>query len=97
LNKDMPNTRYPIVTHTSMVASPFIFVSGREVPSIGGYTGTAPAMSVADLAAMVARHEVGLVLLTPADDARVRWIEGHCKHLPGESGSSIQAYACAAR
>ncbi|RDI65877.1 4-amino-4-deoxy-L-arabinose transferase-like glycosyltransferase [Nocardia pseudobrasiliensis] len=97
LDKDMPNARYPIVAHTSMVASPFIFVSGREIPSIGGYTGTAPAISVDDLARMVARHEIGIVLLARADDDRVRWVEGHCKHLPGDSGSSIQAYVCAAR
>ncbi|MFI5781289.1 ArnT family glycosyltransferase [Nocardia sp. NPDC051570] len=97
LHKEMPAVRYPVVANTSMVAAPFIFVSGREAPAFGGYTGTVQAIPTADLARMVARDEVGIVLLEPVDDDRVHWIEGHCKHLPGDSGSSIQVYVCASR
>lgn len=85
--------KYPLVTYTTVLASPFILTSGQQVPSIGGFTGEAPVPGLAELARMIDDHEVGLVLLSPGDDERVTWIRQHCAELPGD-GSSIAAYDC---
>lgn len=88
--------KYPLVTYTTLLASPFSLVSGQEVPSFGGFTGMAPVLTTADLAAMVARGEVGIVLFDPADDPRITWIQQHCRHLPSDD-PSIAVYDCGPR
>lgn len=93
LRHTAPGARYPLIASTSMIAAPFIFTAGIEVPVIGGFTGTAPVISVEQLAAMVAHGDVGLALVTPSADPRVQWIGRHCRLLPG--GDSVRAYACA--
>ncbi|MGW5111136.1 ArnT family glycosyltransferase [Nocardia sp. NPDC004123] len=96
LAKTPGDPRYPLVTFTSALASPFIVSSGREVPAIGGFTGAAPVPTTAEVARMIEAGEVGLVLVTPADDARVTWIRQHCRALPGGGdGAAVLAYTCA--
>ncbi|MGW5230093.1 ArnT family glycosyltransferase [Nocardia niigatensis] len=90
------HVKYPLVTYTSALGSPFILSSGRQVPTIGGFTGAAPVPTTAEVARMVDDGEVGLVLLTPTDDDRVVWIRQHCRALPGGGdGAAVLAYTCA--
>ncbi|RMI34300.1 ArnT family glycosyltransferase [Nocardia stercoris] len=90
-----PTARYPAVTYTSIIGAPFIYVTGAEIATIGGFTGTAPVLTIADIETLVSQHQIGFALLNPSDDARVRWIEQHCKQLPSQPGDIIEIYACA--
>ncbi|MGW4247038.1 ArnT family glycosyltransferase, partial [Nocardia sp. NPDC004722] len=90
------HVRYPLISYTTALASPFILVSGRQVPSVGGFTGAAPVPATADVARMIDSGEVGIALITNADDDRLAWIRQHCRALPGQGdGNAIQAYNCA--
>ncbi|MFE3191076.1 ArnT family glycosyltransferase [Nocardia sp. NPDC059240] len=90
------HVRYPLISYTTALASPFILVSGRQVPSIGGFTGAAPVPATADVARMIDAGEVGIALITNADDDRLAWIRQHCRALPGQGdGAAIQVYNCA--
>ncbi|AYF77267.1 hypothetical protein D7D52_29455 [Nocardia yunnanensis] len=87
---------YPLVTYTTALASPFVLVSGRQVPSIGGFTGAAPVPTTAEVARMIDSGAVGIVLLTVANDERLTWVRQHCRELPGQGdGSAVLAYNCA--
>jgi hypothetical protein len=66
---------------TSVLAAPYIMVSGREVLPIGGYLGGVPAPSLAAVRSDISDGSVHLFLLPvrPASpDPRLRWIEAHC-------------------
>ncbi|GAB2521303.1 glycosyltransferase family 39 protein [Nocardia heshunensis] len=90
------HVRYPLISYTTALASPFILVSGRQVPSIGGFTGAAPVPTTAEVARMIDSGEVGIALITDAADDRLVWIRQHCRALPGQgAGNSIQVYNCA--
>jgi len=68
-----------LATQTSVLASSFIYATGEEVLPIGGYTGTIPEPSVADLESMVAAGRFHLVLTgARSKDPRVIWIADHC-------------------
>ncbi|WP_225728138.1 MULTISPECIES: glycosyltransferase family 39 protein [unclassified Nocardia] len=86
------SSRYPVTTYTSVVAAPFILVSGKQIASIGGFTGTAPAPTVDQIADRVAAGDIGLVLVTESDDERVGWIRHHCGRLLGKG--AVTAYRC---
>ena len=51
-----------MATQTSVLAAPFIYATGQEVLPIGGYTGTAPSPTVANVRNMVALGRFHLVL-----------------------------------
>ena len=89
-----PDAHYPIVTYTGILASPFIFTTAAPVPAFGGFTGSARAMTTADLDRLTAQGQIGFALVTPSDDDRVRWIQQHCKALPPDEHDSVRAYAC---
>ncbi|MQY26814.1 ArnT family glycosyltransferase [Nocardia aurantia] len=91
--KTFPAAHDPAVAYTSILAAPFIFTTGAEIPPFGGFTGTAQALTTDDLARLVAHGDIGFALITPSADPRVRWIQQHCKHLPGDAGS-VEAYMC---
>ncbi|MVU80281.1 hypothetical protein GPX89_23915 [Nocardia sp. ET3-3] len=98
LAKQPVRPRYPLLTFTTALGSPFILVSGTQVPTIGGFTGESPAPSTNEVARMIESGEVGLALITPAQDDRLIWIRQHCRVLPGRGdGNAIQAYNCARR
>ncbi|WP_194289725.1 ArnT family glycosyltransferase [Nocardia macrotermitis] len=89
-----PSAHYPIVTYTGILAAPFIFTTGAPVPAFGGFTGSAQALTTADLARLTAQGQIGFALVTPSDDARVRWIQQYCKALPPDKNDSVRAYLC---
>ncbi len=90
-----PGAHYPIIAENGILASPFLFTTGAEVPAFGGFTGSAPAMSTTDLARLAARGQIGFALITTSDDDRDTWIRQHCTELPSNGDDSVLAYACA--
>ncbi|MFI7003236.1 ArnT family glycosyltransferase [Nocardia sp. NPDC050175] len=98
LRKSPGGERYPLMTYTSVLASPFILATGTEIPSIGGFTGRSPVPTTAEVARMIEGDQVGLVLISPADDDRITWITQHCKKLPDTGdGPGLLAYFCGRR
>ncbi|MCX4093760.1 ArnT family glycosyltransferase [Nocardia sp. alder85J] len=93
-HKTFPAAHIPAVAYTSIIAAPFIYSTGAEVPPVGGFTGMAQALTTADLARLVAHGDIGFALITPSDDPRIHWIQQHCGRLPGDE-NSVSAYMCA--
>jgi 4-amino-4-deoxy-L-arabinose transferase-like glycosyltransferase len=84
-----------MAAQTSALAAPFIFVSGVEVLPIGGYTGTAPVPTLAQLESMIREGQFHLVLLTrTATDPRLVWITKNCRFLPNRVKDQYVAYFC---
>ena len=72
---------YLLAAQTSAVASVFIEDSGLEALPIGGFTGTIPSPTLAQLQADIRQGRFHLVLLTSTTDPRMRWIATHCQPL----------------
>jgi hypothetical protein len=86
-----------MAAQTSALAAPFIYVSGEEVLPIGGYTGTSPAPSLAQLKSMIRDGQFHLVLQTrTATDPRLVWIASNCQFLPNSAKAQFVAYFCGA-
>ena len=84
-----------LAAQTSALASVFIDDSGFEALPIGGFTGTIPSPTLAQLQADIRAGTFHLVLATNLADPRMRWIAAHCRHvarsrtyfcLPSEAG-----------
>ena len=72
-----------MATQTSVLAAPFIFATGQEVLPIGGYTGTIPEPTVANLRSMVDAGKFHLaVTAAHSRDPRSIWIAHHCLNAP---------------
>jgi 4-amino-4-deoxy-L-arabinose transferase-like glycosyltransferase len=83
-----------MAAQTSALAAPFIYVSGLEVLPIGGYTGTDPAPTLAQLQSMIRDRQFHLVLQTrTATDARLVWIAHNCQ-FPNSAKAQFVAYFC---
>ncbi len=79
-----------MATQTSAVAAPFIFDSGEEVLPIGGFTGTNPSPSLADIERLVHRGAFHLVIQSPSTtDPRLTWIARHCLALAQPKGRAF--------
>jgi hypothetical protein len=86
---------YLMATQTSALAAPFIYVSGREVLPIGGYTGTIPVPTLAQLQSMIQARQFHLVLQTrTASDPRLVWIAKNCRFVPNSAKEQYVAYFC---
>lgn len=86
-----------MAAQTSALASPFIYVSGREVLPVGGYTGTVPAPTLAELQSMIRQGQFHLVLMTSnATDPRLVWVTRNCQLLPNRAQTQFVAYFCGA-
>ncbi len=84
-----------MAAQTSALAAPFIYVSGLEVLPIGGFTGTTPAPTLAQLESMIRDQQFHLVLLTRnATDPRLVWITKTCKLVPNSTKAQLVAYFC---
>ncbi len=66
-------------TQTAAVASVFIYDSGLEALPIGGFTGTIPSPTLAQLQADIRQGRFHLVLAAASTDPRLRWIAAHCQ------------------
>ena len=93
-------TTYVFATHSALIASPFIFGTGKEILPIGGFTGLAPEPTVAQLSQDVASGQLRFVLANPSSDPRIQWVEAHCKALnpqvPGQHSALLGLYLCSA-
>jgi len=81
-----------LAAQTAVVASVFIVASGREALPIGGFTGTSPVPTLAQLRADVRAGRFHLVLTGASRDPRIAWITSHC--LPVNTRRSPREYYC---
>jgi 4-amino-4-deoxy-L-arabinose transferase-like glycosyltransferase len=80
---------YVAATQTALLAAPFIFASGQEILPVGGYTGTIPAPSLADLQRLIRGGYVHLFLQSPTTaDPRLAWVARHCTRITPKAGGS---------
>ena len=84
---------YLLATQTAALASVFIYDSGLEVLPIGGFTGTIPSPTLAQLVADVRAGRFHLALVATSTDPRVRWITSHCLDL-GPATPALHNYYC---
>ena len=80
-------TPFLMATQTAVLASPFIYASGREVLPIGGFTGTIPEPTLADLKFQIEINDVHLFVQAPrTNDPRLIWIARHCLKVTKRTG-----------
>ena len=84
---------YLLAAQTSALASVFIDDSGLEALPIGGFTGTIPSPTLAQLQAGIDAGQFHLVLAYNRDDPRLRWIAAHCRNL-GRTTAKLHIYFC---
>jgi 4-amino-4-deoxy-L-arabinose transferase-like glycosyltransferase len=84
---------YLLAAQTSALASVFIDDSGLEALPIGGFTGTIPSPTLAQLEADIAAGQFHLVLAATSTDPRLKWIAAHCRNL-GRSTARLHIYFC---
>jgi 4-amino-4-deoxy-L-arabinose transferase-like glycosyltransferase len=72
-------------TQTSALAAAFIYVTGREVLPIGGFTGTIPEPTAAQLLTDIRDREFRLVIALSTRDPRLALIASVCTQLARSS------------
>jgi 4-amino-4-deoxy-L-arabinose transferase-like glycosyltransferase len=70
-----------LAAQSSYIAAIFIDTSGLEALPIGGFTGTIPSPTLAQLETDIATHQFHLVLALSTKDTRMHWIATHCRDL----------------
>jgi 4-amino-4-deoxy-L-arabinose transferase-like glycosyltransferase len=73
---------------TGYLASLYIDASGDEVLPIGGFDGTTPSPTLAQLRSDVANGVFHLIIVATTADPRMAWIAAHCRQL------SAHLYLC---
>jgi 4-amino-4-deoxy-L-arabinose transferase-like glycosyltransferase len=91
-----PGTRFPLLTVSSTQAAPFILM-GLDAASLGGYSGTDPALDGPGMARLVERHEARYVLLggdysTRGGNKATKAILARCKQLSLRTWHSPRPY-----
>ena len=82
-----------LATQTAAVASVFIAASGKEALPLGGFTGTIPTPTIAQLARWVREGRFHLTLVASTSDPRTRWIAAHCLDV-GAAANNLHNYFC---
>jgi 4-amino-4-deoxy-L-arabinose transferase-like glycosyltransferase len=72
---------YVLAAQSALLPSAIIYDSGLEALPIGGFDGTAPSPTLAQLQADIHRGLFHLVWISSADDPRLRWITTNCLRL----------------
>jgi hypothetical protein len=93
LEKLQGDSPYVMAVYTSAVAAGFISASGKEILPIGGFTGTIPEPTIAQLEGMIRTGRFHLALLIGGHDPRLTWIASHCQHL-GPGGGTSGLFIC---
>jgi 4-amino-4-deoxy-L-arabinose transferase-like glycosyltransferase len=93
LEKLQGGSPYVMAVYTSAVAAGFISASGKEILPIGGFTGTIPEPTLAQLEGMIRTGMFHLALLIGGHDPRLTWIASHCQHL-GPGGGTSGLFIC---
>jgi hypothetical protein len=84
-----------LAAQSSALAAVFIYDSGQEALPIGGFTGTIPSPTLAQLKADIADGTFHLAILSaqPSRDPRVRYIAAHCRAAPSVN-TALRTYFC---
>ena len=93
LEKLQGGSPFVMAVYTSAVAAGFISASGKEILPIGGFTGTTPEPTIAQLEEMIRAGKFHLALLIGGHDPRLTWIASHCQHL-GPGGGASGLFIC---
>jgi len=74
-------TPYLMAAQSALLPSAIIYVSGLEALPIGGFDGTTPSPTLAELQADIRHGLLHLVWISSATDPRLRWVTTHCTRL----------------
>jgi pimeloyl-ACP methyl ester carboxylesterase len=80
---------YLMAAQSALVPSAVIYDSGLEALPIGGFDGTTPSPTLAQLQADIKQGRFHLVWIEAGSDPRLRWIMAHCSQI------SARFYDCA--
>ena len=72
---------YLMAAQSAALPSLIIYDTGLEALPIGGYDGTTPSPTLAQLQADIRHGLFRIVWIGSATDPRLRWITTHCTHL----------------
>ena len=92
------SAKYLVAATGSQTTAPIIIATGKAVVTIGGFTGSDPAPTVSELAAMVKRGELKYVLLGGGGGGRggnseiTAWVQAHGTEVSGVSTSGGTLY-----
>ncbi len=81
---------YVMAAQSALLPSAIIYDSGLEALPIGGFDGTTPSPTLAQLQADIQHGLFHLVWISSATDPRLRWVTTHCPRL------SQRLYYCGA-
>ena len=70
-----------MAAQSAVLPSRIIYDSGLEALPIGGFDGTTPSPTLAQLQADIRHGLFHLVWISSATDPRLRWITTHCPRL----------------
>ena len=86
--------RYVSADYLAITAAAMIIESGREFEPIGGFDGSTPSPTLAQLKDQIADHELQTIFAPQTSDSRIQWVAAHCAHVP--SPGTLSVYFCAA-
>jgi 4-amino-4-deoxy-L-arabinose transferase-like glycosyltransferase len=91
-------TPIAFATDSSILAAPYILATGREVLPIGGYLGSTPSPSLAQLQHYIDTGRLSGFIVPPvSSDPRIAWILSHCAPASKpEPRAIIVVYRCSA-
>ncbi|MCW3066363.1 MAG: glycosyl transferase family 39, partial [Solirubrobacterales bacterium] len=103
LEANQGSAKYLVAATSSHTTAPIIIATGKAVVTIGGFSGTDPAPTVSQLAAMVANGELRYVLLSgggmgggpgggSSSSALQAWVKQHGTVVTGVSTSGGTLY-----
>lgn len=84
---------------TGRLAGPYIFASGKEILSLGGFEGGIPSPTPRQLQRYVASGMLRAALVPSiSEDARIAWIQSNCRRTQTETGgpAHLVLYECGA-
>jgi 4-amino-4-deoxy-L-arabinose transferase-like glycosyltransferase len=74
-------TPYLMAAQSALLPSAIIYDTGLEAVPIGGFDGTTPSPTLAQLQADIQHGLFHLVWISSATDPRLRWVTTHCTQL----------------
>jgi 4-amino-4-deoxy-L-arabinose transferase-like glycosyltransferase len=83
-----------LAAQTAALAAFFATASGEEALPIGGFTGTIPSPTLAQLQADIHAGQFHLVLAEDTSDPRIAWIAAHCQDVTKTAGGPLKTYLC---
>jgi 4-amino-4-deoxy-L-arabinose transferase-like glycosyltransferase len=85
---------YLLVTQSSALAALFLDATSDEVLPIGGFAGTTPSPTVAQIQADVCHGQFHLAFISDGPDPRLHWIAQHCTGTGIVADNGLQFYDC---